>query len=207
VSTLTRGDTTLATAQVAYDAGTLYARIHVVEDSPLKNGADSLGMIFKGGDAVGLDLGPAGARQAPVLGDVRLLAAVIDGAPRLVAMKPLTALEKHPDHYFTPAGGDRKFDFVGGVPGGRATLTPDADGKGYTALLAVPRSFLEVALRPGATLAAEIEVLLSGPGARGLQTVSRNYLFSPRRTETTMTDDLPTEAWIYPQYWGTAMVR
>jgi hypothetical protein len=70
----------------------------------------------------------------------------------------------------------------------------------------VPRSFLEFELKPG-TLRGDVEVRLSGAGARGLQAVSRNYLFTPSKAETSMTDDVPTEARLFPQYWGNVEVR
>jgi hypothetical protein len=205
--TLARGGETLATAQVGYDADNLYARVHVVDDTPLQNGADDLDVAFKGGDAVGLDLGPDEERSTPGPGNVRFLAALVHGQPRLVAMKPLSALEKRPQQYTTPAAGTKSFDFVGEVPGGRVSLVPDADGKGYAALLTVPRGFLEFPLTPGASLRGDVEVLLSGAGQRGLQTVSRNWLFSGGRSPTTMTDDIPTEAWLYPQWWGGVTVK
>jgi hypothetical protein len=66
---------------------------------------------------------------------------------------------------------------------------------------------VELDLKPGAKLAGDIEVRLSGAGPRGLQTVSRNYLFTPLRPETTMTDDVPTEARLYPKYWGSVEVQ
>ena len=158
-------------------------------------------------DAVGISLGTAGARETPAPGDIRILAAMIHGQPHLVAMKPLSKLEKQTEHYFTPAGGDAKFDFVGDIPGGKVQLTPDADHAGYTAAFAVPLSFLEVPLQPGATLAADVEVLLGGQGARGLQTIARNFLYTPKRSDTSMTDDVPTESRLYPKYWGVAKVE
>jgi hypothetical protein len=206
-STLRRNSGELGIARLGYDANSLYVRIHVADETPLRNGADTVNLAFKGGDAVGLDLGHGGPHAQPVPGDVRLLAAMIGGQPRLIAMKPFTRLSKRPEIYFTPAGGTQRFEFVGEVPGGNVTLTPDRDGKGYTALMAVPRSFLEVSLTPGGSLSGDVEILLSGQGARGLQTTSRNYLFTPRRSETTMVDDIPTEARLYPQYWGQILVK
>jgi hypothetical protein len=206
-STLTRAGEKLADAQVAYDAQNLYARFHVADDTPLQNSADDINVVFKGGDVVGLDLGPAGDRNKPALGDVRILAAMVHGRPRLIGMKPLSQQAKEPQIYTTPAAGNKPFDFVGDIPGGRVMLTPDADGKGYTALMAVPRSFLEFSITPGTKLVGDVEVLLSGTGARGLQAVSRNWLFSGGHMETTMVDDIPTEAWLYPQFWGGVEVK
>ena len=206
VATLHRQDQPLATAQLGYDADYLYARIHVVDDTPLKNGADDVRMAFKWGDCVGLDLGPAGKRDTPAAGDVRLLATMIGGQPRLIAMKPLTKQTPHPETYGSPVG-HADFQFVGEVPNAKITLTVDPDRKGYTAIFGVPRAFLEVPLKSGTVLAADVEVLLSGQAARGLQTTSRNYLFTPPTPQTSMIDDIPTEARLYPQYWGTAEVK
>jgi len=201
-ATLTRASNPLATAQIGYDSDNVYARIHVVDDTPLQNGSDDDNVVFKHGDVVGLDLGPAGDREAPVLGDLRILAANVHGQAHLIGMKPLSKQPKQPQQYTTPASGTKLFDFVGDIPGGKVTLTPDADGHGYTAWMTVPRSFLEFPIAPGAKLKGDVEVLLSGTGLRGLQTVSRNWLYSGGRSQTTMVDDIPTEAWLYPQYWG-----
>lgn len=205
-SSLKRSSAVLATAQAAYDATTLHVRIHVADPTPLQNGADDVTLAFKGGDAVGIDLGPAGDRNAPSAGDIRILAARIGGANHLIGMKPVSAT-KRPQEYFTPAGGRKHFDYVGEIPGGRATLTADRDGKGYTADLSIPRAFVDIAFAPGTKVKADIEVLLSGQGGRGLQAISRNYLFTPPTAQTTMTDDIPTESWLYPQYWGDVAVK
>jgi hypothetical protein len=206
-TTLMRTGSPLATVQLGYDEANIYARIHVVDDTPLQNGGDDPNVVFKSGDVVGLDLGPAGDREQPMLGDVRILAAKMQGACRLIAMKPLSRQAKRPQKYYTPASGTKAFDFVGDIPGGKAVLTADADGKGYTAWLTVPRSFLEFPIRSGTDIKGDVEVLLSGMKTQGLQAVSRNWLYSGGRSQTTMTDDVPTEAWLYPQFWGNASVK
>ena len=105
VSTLKLGSATLATAQVGYDKTNLYAKLHVVDGTPLQNGGDDPNVIFKSGDVVGLDLGPLGVRSKPVLGDLRILAARMQGQNRLIAMKPLSAQVKKPQSYYTQASG------------------------------------------------------------------------------------------------------
>ena len=207
VQVMKRDGKDLAQVQLGYDAKFLYAKFHVVDPTPLQNVADNVNMAFKWGDCVGLDLGPAGPREAPVLGDVRLLAAMVNKKPTLVAMKPLSKLESKPERYFTPAAGERKFEFVGEVPGGKVELQADADGQGYTALLAVPLMFVETKIAPGVKLAVDVEVLLSGQAARGMQTASRNYFFSAKTPATQMIDDVPTEASLYPKLWGIAEVK
>lgn len=202
-STLTRDDKNLATAQLGYDANFVYARIHVNDDSPLQNSADTIATAFKGGDTAGFVIGPKDAQNGT--GNVRFMAAQIGGKARLIAIKSVTAGAKKPEIYVTPAGGSAKFDFVGEVPGGRVVLTPDATG--YTATMAIPRSFIDLEIAPGKTLRGDIEVRLSGNGQRGIQATSRNYLFTPANTQTSMTDDVPTEARLYPQFWGAVEVR
>ena len=206
VSPLTREDTQLATAQLATDDANLYARIHVFDATPLQNVADTVATAFKGGDTAGIVLGPAKHDQ-PGAGDVRIMAAQIGGQPRLIAMKAVTAGAKQPENYTTPAASTAHFDYVGQVPGGRVVLTPDADGKGYTAQFAVPLSFLEFRLVPGETLAGDVEVRLSGNGQRGVQATSRDYLFTPQTGATSMTDDLSVESRLNPQFWSTVEVK
>ncbi len=198
----------LASVQIAFDDANMYARFEVADDSPLLNNADSANLIFHGGDAVGLYLGPAKrSGTAIVPGDMRILAGMIAGKPRLIAMKPTTAQAKRPDRYVTPSGGESSFEFIGDVPQGRVVLTQDSSGNGYTAVLAVPRSFIEIPMQEGKSLAADAEVLFSGQAARGLQTVSRYYIFSPRNSRTNMIDDIPTESRLYPQHWGVLNIQ
>ena len=54
---------------------------------------------------------------------------------------------------------------------------------------------------------ADVEVNYSGYTNEGLQVVSRNYLFSPENSFTTMIDDIPTESRLNPQWWGKAVVK
>ena len=197
----------LATAQVGYDKDNLYAKIHVTDDTPLLNAGNDANVVFKSGDVVGLDLGPAGDRNKPMLGDLRILAAKMQGQSRLIAMKPISKLAKQPQPYSTQSSGTKSFDFVGDIPGGKVVLTADANNKGYTALMTVPRSFVEFPITSGGAIKGDVEVLLSGAKSQGVQAVSRNWLYSGGHVETTMTDDVPTEAWLYPQYWGDVSVK
>ena len=144
-------------------------------------------------------------RSQLVRGDVRILAAMIEGKPRLVAYKPLSQHLHQPESYFTPSGGHVKFAFAGFVPGGLVQEKPWVHG--YVMTFAVPRSFLVVPLRTGSRLAMDVEVNFSGYTNQGLQVLLRNYLFSPQNGTTTLIDDMPTEARLNPQEWGQAMVK
>jgi hypothetical protein len=180
---------------------------HVRDDTPLVNVAADLNSVFKGGDAVGFETGPAKKPAALPernpkgrhVGFTRILAARVGGKDRVVAMKPFTNGLKKPQEYATPAGGTAAFEFVGEVPGAKAELVPDADGKGYSARVAVPAAFLELDFAK--PVFWEAEALFSGIGGRGVGTVRRVYLHSPESSQTSMTDDTPTEARLYPAGW------
>ncbi len=197
----------LARVQVVQDGTNLFARFEVVDATPLENKAPDLYQLFKGGDAVGLYLGKAGKRDQPEAGDIRLLAALVDGKATVVAMAPTGGTRQKPYEYFTPASGKKPFAFVGVLDGAEAKF--DRTPMGYTAQLRVPLEALAgLTFAPGDKLAFEAEVLCSGAGTRGLQTISRNHLYTSKGfSPAKMTDDIPTEAWLYPAQWGTALVK
>ncbi len=201
-----RGGKVLARVQLGLDGQNLYARFKVTHNGQPLNGAHSPRLVFNDGDSVGVDLGPWVKRPAgPVLGDMRILAAMIDGKPRLVAMVPLSRNLHAPASYFTPAGGHVDFAFVGYVPGGRVYKQPWAHG--YMMTLAVPRRFLGFPLASGRKIAMDVEVNFSGYTNEGLQVVTRNYLFSPQNDADNTVSDLPTEAKLHPQWWGVGEVK
>lgn len=207
VSVVSKNGQPLASVQIGYDPQFLYARMVVNDGTPMENGAtaDEQTTVFKHGDTAGLVLGPARASGEPGDGDVRFMAVKIQGQAKLIAMKPMTKVDKKPFEYSTPAGGRRTFDFVGEVPGAQIDLQTSATG--YVATFAVPRSFLEFTLDPGSALRGDVEIRSSGGGQRGLQTVGRNYFFTPQTVETSMVDDTPTEARIYPAFWGKVEIK
>jgi len=205
VSTLRRNNKLLAEAQIAYDADHLYGRIIVRDESPLENGSTGAKLAFKGGDTAGITIGPARGSNKVAVGNLRIMAVQIAGEAKLYAMKEFTKNTKQPAVYETPAAGRCEFEFVGEIPDGQVSLEKTSDG--YTATFAVPLSFLEWKLVPKMDLRGDVEVRLSGAGQRGLQATSRNYLFTPSKSETTMVDDIPTEARLYPEYWGKILVK
>ena len=195
----------LAKVQLAYDAKNLYVRMEIKDASPMVNVADQVQMAFRGGDIVGILLGPNREAESPEKGDIRIVAAMINGAPKLIAMKYKTAGKKVPCEYYTPAGGRVVFEFVGEVTGGQLTMEKTATG--YIVTFSVPLSFLEFGWKKRADIRGDIDIRLSGMGQQGPQTVSRNYLFTPTSSATTMTSDVPTEAKLYPQYWRSIKIE
>ena len=122
-------------------------------------------------------------------------------------MIPVSHRLHQPFEYYTPAGGRHKFAFVGVLEEATARIRKTADG--YTVEMAVPRATFEgLSFRPAEKLAFEAEVLVSGFGQRGFQTLSRNHLYTPRDLGApNIVDDIPSEARLYPRYWGEAEVK
>lgn len=195
----------LADVSFGYDKEFLYARFLVRNPKKFVNRADDPAMAFKMGDSVGFYLGRPGAK-GPV-DPVRILATILKGKAVVIGYFPKAVTGKLPYEYFTSAGGRVKYEFAGILPGARALYRPTAGG--YVFELAVPRALLpDYEFRKGGKIALEAEVLLSGNGIRGLQTLSRNHLFTPRSAgQAKMVDDIPSEARIYPQYMQNAEIR
>lgn len=96
------------------------------------------------------------------------------------------------------------------VPDGRNPFKP---GEAMTAVMEViwgggdqGRTSMHFHKDPG-TFAFEAEVLFSGQGQRGIGTVERHHLYSPRTPQTTLVNDTPTEARLHPSGWGALHVR
>ena len=184
--------------------GKIIFSAHVVDDNPLVNTAHDAIAVFKGGDAVGFEIGPGrNIGQKSKNAFTRILAARIGGKDRVIAMKPFTNGEKRLQRYTTPAGGTATFEFIGDVPGANVVFTKDADGKGYNVFIEVPEAFLELDFSK--PVFWDAEVLFSGDAGRGVGTVRRVYLYNPETSQTSMVDDTPTEARLHPE--GYAEVK
>jgi hypothetical protein len=197
----------LAKLNIGYDDHNLYAKFNV-KSSSLENKAEAAGMAFKKGDSVGLYFGKSGSKRKNVQpGDIRILATILKNQPTVIAMIPESQKLKQHQTYYTPAGGRRNFDFVGIIQNAKVVFEKTDDG--YIAELQIPLSLLNgLSFKSGAKLAFEAEVLLSGMGQRGFQTMSRNHLYTPGNAgQASMVDDIPSEARLYPQHWGNAEVK
>lgn len=196
----------LASLYFGHDDQYLYARYEVKDNTPLENKADREALLFKKGDAVSLYLGKAGKRNKVQAGDVRIMASRFKGEPTMVAMVPESDKLDAPFEYKSPVGHET-FAYVGPVPGGELKL--DESPTGYTVSMKLPKAFFaDLSLKSGEKLAFEAEVLLSGFGQRGFQAMSRNHLYTSRSaSQAKMVDDIPSEARLYPAYWGTLEVE
>lgn len=182
----------LATFKLTYDTANLYVLVEVTDDSPLKNGATVREELLKGGDALGLCLGPAGGKGA----NQRFMLAQLDGKPYVLAMRPQWA-EKRPYEYHTAAAGTVAMDFVGALPEVKAALKATATG--YVAEMALPWADLGLTPTDGMQVPFDLQVILSDPaGTINLGTA----WWRSTGTGPTATMDIATEARLYPEAWG-----
>ena len=181
----------VGTFKLAADKANLYAAFSVTDGSPVKNTSSSVEEILKGGDAVGFMLGSAGGTQVYQ----RLLASEIDGKPVLIAYRPKWP-EKRP-HTFSSPVGELPMDYVGPVDGARVAFQKDQ--KGYTCEMALP--WKSLGIQPGFTgeIPFDSQIIFSDPaGTVNVGTAWWHAKGGPGFT----TEDLPTEAALYPDTWG-----
>ena len=185
----------IARFKLGYSPTTFYALVTVRDDSPLKN-SGSVGepaMILKTGDAVGLTFGPANGQ-----GDLqRILFAEVGGQPLAVVYRPQSA-EKKP-YTFTSPVGTYTPDYVAPLPDARVAfkLVPG----GYNAEIAIPWGVLGYTPRNGMSFPFDLQVILSDPAG---QTNAATGWWHSVGAGPLSTVDLPTEARLYPELWGTA---
>lgn len=183
--------------KLAVDSKDLAFRFELPGEKAWRNSASSPELAFKYGDAVDLYFG-VGNREQPGPGDIRLLLAPVNGKVTLTAMRPVSTLKK-PQSYSNPGGFVYKFDYVGPVAG----AVVEADGQVVCGR--VPLSFLApLRFDKGATLAFDADRL--GADAAGQRTATRSFWHSSGDSQLTMTQDVPTECWLYPKFWGKAEI-
>ncbi len=184
---------------LARDDANLYAMFNVDDPSPWKNGASDWKLLFKGGDAVDVQLGPSDGTAF-----VRVFVApgLKDDEFFVVGMWPQTpkGMDPAPETYKSPVG-QESFGRVAKLDNVKVQLRRNEAS--YTAVIAIPWKDIGMAApTSGDTLRADLGVLLSDPS--GSRTIRRRYLFN---TETGIVDDIPSEVRLRPQHWGNAKIR
>lgn len=180
-----------ATFKLAYDDANLYAIFFVTDASPLKNTATVLQELLKGGDAVGICLGPVRGQGAPQ----RILLAQIDGKPVLLAYRPKWNTKQ--PHTFASPVKTVTMDYVGPLAG--ATAACVAAPGGYVAEMALPWTALGV--RPNNPIPFDAQVIFSDPAG----TVNAGTAWwATTGGDSFTTEDLPTEVTLHPDTWGEA---
>ena len=187
-------------AKIERVGGKVVFTAHVVDDTPLVNTAIDENAVFKGGDAVGFEIGPGRTfsrkeRKGHKETFTRILAARIGGVDRVIAMQQGGTRLSRPQEYSTPAGGTAAFSFVGDAPGATVAFSQTADG--YDVRIEVPETLFEIDFSK--PVFWDAEVLFSGDGGRGVGTVKRVYIYNEEKSQTSMVDDTPTEARLHPE--------
>jgi sugar lactone lactonase YvrE len=196
-------ETDKARVRLAYDTKNLYAIFRVPDASPWKNGEGDWKFVFKGGDAVDIQLGTAwngATKRVAQPGDVRLfLAPTPDGVgTRAIAMWPIApaGVKAEAVLYKSPVAEER-FAGVALLQNVETHVTKTANE--YTLTAAIPWS--ELGMTAPARYAAfqgDVGVLLSDAG--GTRTILRRYLFNPN---TNIVNDIPSEVRVQSDRWGT----
>ena len=191
----------LRDARLVREGGRVVFTARVIDDTPLVNAATDAQSVFKGGDAVGFEIGPGRISHKEHKGRkdcyTRILAARIGGKDRVIALQQGGTRLSRPQEYTTPAGGTAAFTFVGDVPGATVAFAVDGDGKGYSVRVEVPEEFFELDFSK--PVIWDAEALFSGDGAHGTCTMKRVYLHNRETSHTSMVDDTPTEARLHPE--------
>ena len=187
-----------ATAQLASDGKTLFIRFAVTDSSPLLNSGNDFKRLFKTGDAVDLQIGPAepAARKDPGAQDSRLLLSTMQGKPVAVLMSPLApkAPKELAETYSSPVGQKRfnRVEKLDGVP-----LSAKKTDSGYTMTAAIPLSALGIEPATGLKLRGDLGFISSD--AKGITNMARTYWSNQA---TGLVNDEPMEAWFSPAAWG-----
>jgi len=178
-----------------YDAETLYLLVRVRDESPMKNSASPFdpAMAIKGGDAVGFCFGPSGDRGQLQ----RILVANLDGKPMGICYRPLSK-KKKPYSFASPVS-TYVMDYVAPLPEVRAVFSL-IDG-GYAVGVAIPWKVLDYRVTEGLEFPFDAQVIFSDPA--GTKNIATAWWHS-RGNGPACTVDLPSEARLYPDLWGSA---
>jgi hypothetical protein len=193
----------------APDQGGSFKEMHlafkVFKNGPFLNtGKDDPTKLFLTGDAVDLHFStdPAALpRQAPGLGDCRLLFSKFDGKPIAVLYRAQVPNAKNPKGFSSPTR-TVTFDEVAVLSGATVAITDTPDG--YVVEAAVPLNVVAgdapAGLWPGRLVPGDAGIIVADKTGRR---VARLYRFNQN---TQVVSDVPTEAALYPDQWGMLRV-
>ena len=191
-------DGEIATFKAAYDQNNLYVMVQAKDDSPLKNstGASDPAMMLKGGDAIAICIGKMDGKGL----NQRIMFAMLAGKPVVVTYRPQSTISK-PYTFASPVS-KVTLDYVDVLAGARAAFKPVTGG--YVAEVSIPWRELELDPAAGIAFPFDVQVILSDPSG---STNAATYWWHSTGSGPLATVDLPTEAQLYPDAWGTAQLR
>jgi hypothetical protein len=194
------------TVRAAYDANNIYFGYEIESPFDLVNTIPDPYVLFKGGNLLDIQLATNpeadAKRTKPAAGDVRLLVTRQQGKTVAVVYRPKIRGHKGEPILLKSPTGQEAFDAI--------TVTDDVrlehhkTSAGFTALVTVPHSVLGWVPRPNSTVRLDLGYLFGN--ATGTQCALRAY-WSNAGPTAAIIGDVPSEARLEPQQWGTATVE
>ena len=193
---------------MATDGKMLFVAAKVTKNGGFKNDGQDPTQLFLSGDAVDLHFAtdPAAdpARKAAVMGDSRLILSKFEGKPVAVMYRSQVPGTKEPVSFSSPTR-SVLFDEVKVLKDAKVEITELPDG--YLVEAALPLKSLDFdpkgpapGLWPGRVVQGDAGFIVADATGRR---VARIYRFNQ---DTKLTADVPTEAALYPDKWGTFQV-
>lgn len=194
-------------ARLAHDPAGLRVRAVVHSPHPFVNASADAQLAFKGGNTLDLQWGPlvgdAVDRDAPGVGDRRLLISRFDGRPRAVLFVPRDGGESEPAIVLRSPTGVERFARIDDVSSRVSVeVGPAPDGAaGFTVEALIPWDVLgfETFSTP-----RRFDVGYIFGNAQGTQAADRAY-WSNRSLTARITNDVPHESRLEPARWGLAL--
>jgi hypothetical protein len=185
-----------AQAWLAYDATNLYVAYSVVKPRGFVNAGGLWQQLFTTGDCTDLLLGrQLTYRRAPAEGDLRILFSKLEGTPVAIRYRAIAPGSTSPRVSFASGVGVEWFAAVEPLKTARVAIADTATG--YALEAAVPWAELGVTATAGMKMLGDLGVVFADAGGR-----SRAERFCVFNADPFLTD-VPTEARLTPDKWGT----
>lgn len=190
-------------AGARYDADNLYLGYRVFSNSGrMRNAGQDVRLLFKTGDVVDLMIGPARENAgAAIAGDSRILMTVFANEPiAILNQKVAPGAPAAQKFGFSSPWRTFAFDRVVRAPEVKVATSPMNGG--YFVEAAIPWKVLGITPQAGLKLRGDVGILFADNG--GTQTIARQYWSNKA---TGLVNDVPGEADLTPQLWGTFVLE
>jgi hypothetical protein len=192
--------------KTAYNSQNLFVRYDVRSPHELVNTTPETQMLFKGGNLldiqVATDADADPAREKPAPGDVRILVTRRDGKPFAIVYRTRVAGFEGTPVVFTSPTGKEAIDSI--EVWEDVGLDYQKTDDGFTAVVTLPLQRLGLTPQPGSVLKMDVGYIFGNQ--TGNTTAKRAY-WSSRSFASQVTQDIPHEARLEPQHWGSVVVE
>ena len=194
--------------RAAHDQENLYLEYEVRSPSDLINSVPDPVLLFKGGNALDIQLatgsGAAADRKTPAPGDIRLLItrAGADKKPLVMLYQPKIKDFKGTPQVLNSPTGSESFDSIAPLEG--VDLEYQKTPEGYTARVKIPLKAIGLKLSPGKAVRMDAGVLFGND--TGSQIITRRYLYN-ESFSANVVNDIPNESRLEPAQWEEVPVK